>query len=117
MATIRKADPSKWNPSQPRAGSTTKEMSPAAQERQKQQGQLRRMIGKLQSPDDVFEVRMGGDEKGLTVRQRLLKVAQDMDKNIAVRKTDKGFLVGLMTPERRSRRGRRPKSETAGAAR
>jgi hypothetical protein len=49
-------------------------------------------------------------EKPLTVRQRLLKVAADSGKEIVVRKYGNGFAVGLMTPERRSRRGRKPKS-------
>ena len=57
----------------------------------------------------VFEVRLGKTDKPLTVRQRLLKVAAEEGVEIAVSKYGTGFLVGLMTPERRARRrGRRP---------
>jgi hypothetical protein len=87
-------------------------MSPRAQERQKQQRQFARMIEKLDGPEQVFEVKLGREDKPLTVRQRLLKVAADGNKQIAVRKHGNGFLVGLMTPERRSRRGRRKQGST-----
>ncbi|HEX5466710.1 MAG TPA: hypothetical protein VFW92_08575 [Candidatus Limnocylindrales bacterium] len=86
---------------------TTKALTPLQAARQKQQRQFKRMINSLHTPDDVFEVRLGLDDKPLTVRQRLLRAAQEEGKDIAVRKHDTGFVVGLMTPERRSRRGRR----------
>ncbi len=84
-----------------------RELSPAALERQQQQRQFKRLVGQLSGPDDVFEVSLGADEKAVTIRQRLLKVAADAGVEIAVRKHGDGFLVGLMTPERRSNRGRR----------
>jgi len=40
------------------------------------------------------------------VRQRLLRVASTLGTEVAVRKHGTGFVVGLMTPERRTRRGR-----------
>jgi hypothetical protein len=64
-------------------------------------------MGQLTGPEQVFEVRPGRDEKLATIRQRLLRAAADAGKEIAVRKSESGFMVGLMTPERRSRRGRR----------
>jgi hypothetical protein len=57
----------------------------------------------------VFEVRLDKSDKAPTVRQRLLKVAAEQGVEIAVAKYENGFLVGLMTPERRARRrGRKP---------
>jgi hypothetical protein len=55
----------------------------------------------------VYEVTLEGDEKPLTVRQQLLRASKVAGVEIAVRKSARGFYVGLMTPERRSRRGRR----------
>jgi hypothetical protein len=90
----------------------TRQLSPAAQARLAQQRQFTRMISKISDPATVFEVRLDGDEKPLTIRQRLMKAAEDAGREIVVRKSDKGWLVGLATPERRSRRGRR-KSKAA----
>jgi hypothetical protein len=87
-----------------------KEVSPAALARQKEYARLRDMMAKLNSPDQVFEVVLEPNEKALTVRQRLLKVAAESGKDIVVRKYGNGFAVGLMTPDRRTRRGRKPKS-------
>ena len=82
-------------------------LSPKAQARLAQQAQFKRMLSRLKDRDSVFEVRLEEDEKPLTVRQRLVKAAQDQGQDIVVRKSDKGWLVGLATPDRRSRRGRR----------
>jgi hypothetical protein len=87
-----------------------KEPSPAALARQKEYARLRDMMAKLTSPDQAYEVVLEPNEKALTVRQRLIKVASESGKDIVVRKYGNGFAVGLMTPERRSRRGRKPKS-------
>ena len=89
-----------------------RQLSPRTQARLKQEGQFRRMVGKLSDPASVFEIRLDQDEKPLTVRQRLLRAADEQGKDIVVRKSEKGWLIGLATPERRSRRGRRK----AGAA-
>ncbi len=75
--------------------------------RERQQRQFARLIRQLSGPDDVFEVALGATDKPLTIRQRLLRVAADEGVDIAVRKHGSGFVVGLMTPERRSNRGRR----------
>jgi hypothetical protein len=85
-------------------------LSPAALARQKEYARLRDLMGKLTDPSQVYEVVLEANEKPLTVRQRLLKVAAESGKEIVVRKYGNGFAVGLMTPERRSRRGRKPKS-------
>ena len=82
-------------------------LSPKAQARLAQHRQFVRMISKISDSDTVFEVRLDADEKALTVRQRLMKAAEDAGREIVVRKSEKGWLVGLATPDRRSRRGRR----------
>ena len=87
-----------------------KELTPEQRERQRQQRQFTRMISQLQGPQDVFEVRLGKDEKAVTVRQRLLRAAADANKEVAVRRSESGFFVGLMTADRRSNRGRKKQS-------
>lgn len=87
-----------------------RELSPRAAERQKQERQFERMLHKLSSPEDVFEVELTADEKAVTVRQRLLKVASTAGIDVAVRRRDNGFLIGLMTPDRKERRGRRARA-------
>ena len=62
------------------------------------------MLAGLTRSDDVYEVRLGRDDKPLTVRQRLMKAAQEQGRDIVVRKSDAGWYVALATPERRSRR-------------
>ncbi len=104
MVTIRKADPALMDKG---ASTRTREMSPAAREREQQYKQFKRLIDQLKGPDQVFEIRLTGDEKPITIRQRLLRVAADSNVEIAVRKHGDGFLVGLLTPERRTNRGRK----------
>jgi hypothetical protein len=89
------------------AARKTKALSPKAQARLAQHRQFVRMMSKIDSPSAVFEVALGADDKALTVRQRLMKAADDAGKDVVVRKSAKGWLVGMATPERRSRRGRR----------
>ncbi len=109
---IRKTDPAAMTPAV--APKPVRTLSPAAQARLEQYETLRKsVIDRLQTPDDVFKVALDDGEKPATIRQRLLKVARDAGKEIAVQLRGDHLLVGLMTPERRPRRGRRPKSETA----
>jgi hypothetical protein len=61
----------------------------------------------------VYESVLSGDEKLATVRQQLLRAAKLADVEIAVKKSEKGFYFGLMTPERKSNRGRKPNSTSA----
>lgn len=110
MVKIRAADPSLFGP-RPRT-SKPRELSPMAQARQQQQQQFSRLIAKLEDESQVFEVKPDSDEKPSTIRLRLLRVAKEQNKEIAIRKhpSGDGFIVGLMTPERRSTRGRRAAS-------
>ena len=91
----------------------SREMSPRARERLAQQRQFERMLTRLNDRDTVFEIRLDDEEKPLTVRQRLMKAAQATGKDIVVRKSERGWLVGMATADRRSRRGRRRASAAA----
>jgi len=95
------------------ARSAARELTPKARERLAQQRQFERMLTKIGDRDTVFEIRLEGSEKALTVRQRLMKAAQATGKEVVVRKSDKGWLVGLSTPDRKSKRGRRRASAPA----
>ena len=113
MVKIRRADPSLMDKSnRPRAA---RELSPRAAERQRQQQQFARLISQLTDANQVFEVQLGPEEKPLTIRQRILRAAGEANVEVAVRKHGDGFLVGLMTPERRSRRGRKAGSTRSGS--
>jgi hypothetical protein len=101
MVTINKVDRSFMD--KPRAARVRK-INP---EVEKQLGQFRRLVAKLTGPEDVFQITLEGTEKPVTVRQRLLKVAKEARVEIAVRKHGQGFVVGLLTPDRRTNRGRR----------
>ena len=103
MVTVRKADPALMD----KGSRRPRVLSPAAREREQQQRQFKRLIGQLKGPEQVFEVRLDPSEKPITIRQRLLRVATEAHVEIAVRKHGEGFLVGLLTPERRTNRGRR----------
>ncbi len=106
MVTVRKADPALMD----KAAKSGRELSPAAQQREQQQRQFKRLIAQLKGPQQVFSVRLDPTEKPITIRQRLLRVAADAKVEIAVRKHGDGFLVGLLTPDRRTNRGRRAKA-------
>jgi hypothetical protein len=106
MVKIRQVDVAMLDKPKSRATSA-RELSPRAQARLAQQRQFQRMLSRLKDRDSAFEVRLESDEKPLTVRQRLVKAAQEQGQEIVVRKSEKGWLVGLATPDRRSRRGRR----------
>ena len=112
MVKIRQVDVALLDkPKQTRAAA--RELSPRAQERLAQQRQFERMLSRLSDRDTVFEIRLDSDEKALTVRQRLMKAAQVTGKEVVVRKSEKGWLVGMATPDRRSKRGRRKASARA----
>jgi hypothetical protein len=107
MVKIRQVDVAMLDRPKSAARKAARELSPKARERVAQQRQFERMLGRVTERDDVFEIRLEGDEKPLTVRQRLMKAAEAKGKEIVVRKSEKGWLVGMATPDRRSRRGRR----------
>jgi hypothetical protein len=109
MARIQRVDASVMDAPKQRAAAA-RELTPEQRERERQQRQFMRTIEQLQGAADVFEVRLGKGEKPITVRQRLLRAAGDANKEVAVRRSPNGFLVGLMTPERRSNRGRKKTS-------
>ena len=109
MVTVRKADAALMD----KAAKPSRELSPAAKEREQQQRQFKRLIGQLKGPEQVFVVRLDPEEKPITIRQRLLRVAAEANVEIAVRKHGDGFLVGLLTPERRTNRGRRQSASKA----
>lgn len=108
---IRKTDAAAMAPAPARPA---RALSPAAQARIEQYEILRKsVIDRLQGPDDVFKVALDAGEKPATIRQRLMKIATNEGKEIAVQVHGDHLLVGLMTAERRPRRGRRPKSAGA----
>lgn len=112
MVKIRQVDVAMLDkPKASRAASS--ELSPKARERLQQQKQFERMLTRIGDRDTVFEIRLEADEKAVTVRQRLMKAAQATGKEVVVRKSDKGWLVGMSTPDRKSRRGRRRASAGA----
>jgi hypothetical protein len=106
MVTVRKADPALMD----KGSQRPRVLSPAAREREQQNRKFKRLISQLKGPQQVFEIRLGPTEKPITIRQRLLRVAAEANVEIAVRKHRNGFLVGLLTPERRTNRGRRAAS-------
>jgi hypothetical protein len=109
MVKVRKVDVTMLD--KPKAGpAKARELSPRARARLAQQRQFKSMLSRLNTRDDVFEVRLEDDEKPMTIRQRLMKTAEEQGKEIVVRKSERGWLVGLATPDRRSRRGRKRSS-------
>lgn len=110
MVRIVKADTTLMERPARARSAASRQLTPAQVERQKQQRQFSRMIGRLSDPSVVFEIRLNRDDKAVTIRQRLIRAAQDAGKEVAVRKSKNGFAVGLMTPERRSNRGRKKSS-------
>jgi len=112
MVKIRQVDVSMLDKPRTAAG-RPRQLSPKAQARLAQHRQFVRMLNKVKDPNAVFEVRLEASEKPLTVRQRLMKAAEEAGKEIVVRKSEKGWLVGMATPDRRSRRGRRRSSADA----
>lgn len=93
------------------SASTRKNLSPRQQARLAEYEAIRRkIIAHLAGPDDAFEIVLEPGEKLATIRQRVNRVAADQGVEVAVRVRGDRLYVGLMTPERRSRRGRRPKA-------
>ena len=101
MARVQRVDSTLMDA--PKRRTAGAELTPEQLERQRQQRQFSRLISQLEDPSVVFEVRLGKDEKPITVRQRLLRAAADADREVAVRRSPNGFLVGLMTADRRSK--------------
>jgi hypothetical protein len=108
MAKIRQVDVAMLD--KPKASAAARELTPRQRERLEQQRQFERMLTRVSDRDSVFEIRLEPQEKALTVRQRLMKAAEATGKDIVVRKSERGWLVGMSTPDRKSRRGRRKAS-------
>lgn len=66
-------------------------------------------IRKITDERVVYEAMLQKDEKPATVRAQLLRAAKLAGVEIAVKKSPSGFYFGLMTPKRKSKRGRPPR--------
>ena len=63
-------------------------------------------IRKITDESVVYEAVVGSDEKPATVRAQIMRAAKLAGVEIAVKKSPDGFYFGLMTPKRKSKRGR-----------
>jgi hypothetical protein len=82
--------------------------SPAQVAREKRDLELRKALDGLKGPEDAYEIVVEGDEKPLTIRQAFSKQAKAAGIAVSFRRSEKGWYVGLLTPERRTGRGRKP---------
>jgi hypothetical protein len=71
-------------------------------------------IRKITDESVVYEALLEGDEKAATVRAQIMRAAKLAEVEVAVKRSPDGFYIGLMTPARRSRRGRPRKASEAG---
>ena len=69
-------------------------------------------IKKITDESVVYEAVLENGEKPATVRAQILRAAKLAGVDLAVKKSPAGFYFGLMTPKRKSNRGRKPKSAT-----
>ncbi len=90
----------------------TRPLSPETIKRREEVEKLRGVVAELTDTSQVFQVDLEPGERPLTVRSRLQRVAREQGKEIAIRKHGDGFAIGLMTEERRDRRGR-PRKRSA----
>lgn len=100
MAKFRKVDPAVMEPQPKKVSAPGRTISP-------EQQLIIKRLKTITDPSVVYEVTLEPDEKPLTVRQQLLRASKAAGVEIAVRKSPNGFYVGLMTPDRRSNRGRK----------
>ena len=89
-----------------------REKSPRIAELEREYQLYREQIGSLTRPEDLIEIVLSESEKPATVRQRVLRVADQMSVRIVVRKYGDNLAIGLVTPERETKRGR-PKRTAA----
>jgi hypothetical protein len=70
-------------------------------------------IKKITDESIVYEAVLSRDEKPATVRAQILRAAKLAGVELAVKKSADGFYFGLMTPKRKSKRGRPRKGASA----
>jgi hypothetical protein len=63
-------------------------------------------IKKITDESVVYEAVLQKGDKPATVRAQILRAAKLAGVDVAVKKSPDGFYIGLMTPKRRSKRGR-----------
>ena len=80
-----------------------------------QQALIKRMK-QITDESVVYEAVLQKGEKPATIRAQLLRAAKLADVDIAVKKSPQGFYFGLMTPQRKSKRGRKPKHAASTSA-
>lgn len=83
---------------------------PAGRQPSPEQLELIKKIKTITDDSVVYEVTLEPDEKPLTVRQQLLRASKAAGIEIVIRKSEKGFYVAKLTPDRKSNRGRKPAS-------
>jgi hypothetical protein len=106
MAKFRKVDAASMEPQPKKVASPGRSVSP-------EQLKVIKKLKTITDPTIVYEVSLEPGEKPLTVRQQLLRASKAAGVEIAVRKSPNGFYVGLMTPDRRSNRGRKASAKSA----
>ena len=70
-------------------------------------------IKKITDETIVYEAVLEPGEKPATVRAQIIRAAKLAGVDVAVKKSPNGFYIGLMTPKRKSRRGRPRKDSGA----
>ncbi|HSM33314.1 MAG TPA: hypothetical protein VK987_04435 [Anaerolineae bacterium] len=70
-------------------------------------------IHKITDESVVYEAVLQPDEKPATVRAQIARAAKLAGVDIAIKRSPEGFYLGLMTPKRRSKRGRPRKDAEA----
>ena len=63
-------------------------------------------IKRITDESVVYEAVLQKGEKPATVRAQILRAAKLAGVDVAVKKSPDGFYIGLMTPKRKSKRGR-----------
>ena len=71
-------------------------------------------IKKITDESVVYEAVLEKGEKPATVRAQIMRAAKLAGVDVAVKKSPHGFYFGLMTPKRKTRRGR-PRKDVEGA--
>ena len=70
-------------------------------------------IKKITDETVVYEAVLEKGEKPATVRAQIIRAAKLAGVDVAVKKSPNGFYIGLMTPKRKSKRGRPRKDSGA----